>query len=167
MKGRERSFRRAMRKAARATPEFTRDEIERLCIEDYETVVGKVILVRMVECAHPDLGNITVVCDPPAVARVEPHRDGSSSDLVRRWMDWENIDPVYEISILEDHPAFAEIQARPSWVYGTSRWLAGGSYPAGFQIADEAMQELYRDAEAIVYLEMERSEAPSPSAPIR
>ena len=79
----------------------------------------------------------------------------------------DGLDPVYDISILEDHPAFAEIHARPSWVYGTSRWLAGGSYPAGFQIADEAMQELYRDAEAIEYLVMERIEAPFPSAPIR
>lgn len=168
MTQREKTFRGEMRKAAKNVPDFTREEIERLCIEEYEAIVGKVVLVRMVECSHPDLGNITVVCSPPAVARVEPHRDGSASDLVRRWMDWESIDPVYDISILEDHPAFADVNARPSWVYGTSRWLSGGSDPGGFVLADEATQEFYRDADPVEYPEdMERSEAPYPSAPIR
>lgn len=145
---------------------YTREEIEKQVADDYEAVAGKVVLVRMVECNNPEYGNITVVCDPPAIARVEPYSEGSASDLVRRWMDWENCDPVYDISILEDHPAFAEVNARPSWVYGTSRWLAGGTYPAFFTVADEAMQERYRDAEPIEYPEMERATAPFPSAPI-
>lgn len=163
-----RTFKRAMRHAAKNPPPFTREEIERQCVADYEAVVGKVILVRMVECNNPEFGNITVVCDPPAIARVEPYRDGSASDLVRRWMDWENCDPVYDISILEDHPAFAEVNARPSWVYGTSRWLSGGNYPAFFTVADEATQERYRDAEPVEYPEdMERGTAPFADAPIR
>jgi hypothetical protein len=162
-----RSFRREMRQAAKNQPRFTRDEIEQQCAADYEAVVGKVILVRLVECGHNEHGNITVACDPPAIARVEPHRVGSTSDLVRRWMDYENCDPVYDISILEDHPAFAAVNARPSWVYGTSRWLGGGTDPAGFIVADDATQELYRDAEPVEYPDdMERGTAPFPSAPI-
>ncbi|NTF18016.1 hypothetical protein G6L37_06335 [Agrobacterium rubi] len=161
------AFRREIRLAAQNPPKFTREEIEQQCVEDYEAVVGKVVLVRMVECSHPAFGNITVVCDPPAIARVEPHHDGSASDFVRRWMDWENCDPVYDISVLEGHPAFSEVNARPSWVYGTSRWLTGGSDPAYFVLADEATQELYRDAEAVEYpIDGERSDAPYPSAPI-
>ncbi len=163
----DRAFRREMRQAAKNPPRLTREEIERQCAADYEAVVGKVILVRMVECGHSEHGNITVICDPPAIARVEPYRDGPTSDLVRRWMDWENCDPVYDISMLEDHPAFAEVNARPSWVYGTSRWLAGGTDPACFTIADDSMQEWYRDADPIEYPEdTERGTAPLASAPI-
>lgn len=144
---------------------FTQEEIETQVAADYDAVAGKVVLVRMVECNHPEYGNITVVCDPPVIARVEPYSEGSTSDLVRRWMDWENCDPVYDISILEDHPAFAEVNARPSWVYGTSRWRAGGTYPAFFTVADEIMQEQYRDAKPLEF-ELDRATAPLPSAPI-
>jgi hypothetical protein len=145
----------------------TREQIEAQCAAEYEAVVGRVVLVTHVECAHPDHGNITVVCQPPAVARIEPYRDGASSDLVRRWMDWENCDPVYDISVLEDHPAFTAVNARPSWVYGTSRWLAGGTAPASFVIAPDALQERYRDADPITFdIDIERGQAPYPSAPI-
>lgn len=145
---------------------FTQEEIETQVAADYDAVAGKVVLVGMVECNHPEYGNITVVCDPPAIARVEPYSEGSASDLVRRWMDWENCDPAYDISILEEHPAFAEVNARPSWVYGTSRWLAGGTYPAFFTVAGEELQARYRDAVPLEY-DLERVTAPSPSAPIR
>ena len=146
---------------------FTREEIEKQVAEDYDEVVGKVVLARFVECGHPEAGNVTVICEPPAVVRVEAYQDGSDSHLVRRWMDWENCDPVYNISLLEAHPAITESGAVPSWIYGTSRWLSGGMAPGGFTIADEALQELYGDADPVEWPDtMERSEAPFPSAPI-
>lgn len=168
MKGRERRFKREMRKAARLAPEISREDLLALAAVEYDAVAGSVILASRVECHHPEFGTISVVCNPPAIARVEPLAEGSASDLVSRWMDWESLDPIYEISILAPHPALEEVNARPSWVYGTCRWLSGDVYPASFALADDEMQHLYKDVQPISYgADFDQPEPPSASAPIR
>jgi hypothetical protein len=128
---------------------FTKEEIESQCSAEYEGAVGKVVLISEIECYDEDLNNVTVQCAPPVIARIGTYDGGSTDQCVIRWMDDENCDPVYDIEILEFHPAFGEAKARPSWIYGTSRSTSGTIEQAPFVIADEATQEAYEDAEPV------------------
>jgi hypothetical protein len=130
---------------------FTEEQITEQVKADYEAVVGKVILLGVVECYDENNDSVTVECDPPVVARVIPYAGGANDECVVRWMDDEACDPVYEIAILEHHPAFDAARARPSWIYGTSRCTTGEVDPAAFTIADEVAQDRYRDAEPYEY----------------
>jgi hypothetical protein len=130
---------------------FTEEQIEAQVKADYEAVAGKVILLTEVECYDENNDSVTVECDPPVVARVIPYAGGANDECVVRWMDDEACDPVYEIAILEHHPAFDEARARPSWIYGTSRCTTGEVGMSPYVIADEVLQERFRGAEEVVY----------------
>lgn len=127
----------------------TREQINKQCLEEYEKFKGKIVLVRQVECYDLDGNNVTINCDPPAIARVDAYHDPRNiTECVTRWMDAEHCDPIYDISILETHPAF-ENETKPSWVYGTSRTLSGKVQEAPFIMADETLQADYRIATAL------------------
>jgi hypothetical protein len=143
---------------------FSQQEIEELCSKDYESVVGKVILVTQIECFDQNEDSVTVYCDPPAIARIEAYEGGSHDQCVIRWMDDEHCDPVYDISILEPHQAFELANARPSWIYGTCRSTDGKIEAAPFALADEKTQDAYRHVEPVYYLEIgPRDNSPIPS----
>lgn len=126
------------------TGRTVRKEIEQSAMVDYLQVAGKVVLASEIECYDATGSSVTALCDPPAVVRVFSY---DSSQIFRdalRWSDERHLDPYYDISILEPHPAFEGL--RPSWMYGTCRCLDGSVDPAPFVLADEAMQERYKDA---------------------
>ena len=131
--------------------EVTVEVIERQVAEGYDSAAGKVVHLTNVEGYDRDDDSVTIHCDPPVVARIEAYADGASSDSILRWMDDENCDPVYSVSILEHHDAFVRAGVRPSWTYGTCRSTTAEVDPAPFVVADGAMQARFRDIECIDY----------------
>lgn len=127
---------------------FTEAEINEAVLRDYNELVGKVVLLNEVDGYGVDDVNVTVTCDPPAIARISRYNDENLvKGFVTRWMDDVNCDPQYEVEILEPHPAFAEM--RSFWVYGTSRSTDGTIGKADFTVADDDMQAKYKGAPAL------------------
>lgn len=122
-------------------------EVEEIVREDYDFFLGKVLLLNEVECYNEDQRSETASCFPPAIGRIVPHNsERAISDFVsRRWMDDLNIDPAYDVEILEPHPAFSDL--RPSWVYGPTRSTTGllDKATGDFVVAPPELQEKYRD----------------------
>jgi len=122
---------------------FTKNEIAQQVIEDYKAVAGKVVLLSEVQC-YDDSESLVedVVLDPPVVARIDQYPTTDNSDLLH-WND-EWLDPYLDVSILEPHPALANL--RPSWTFGTCRSTKGEVQEAPFVLAGPDLQEKFRDA---------------------
>jgi hypothetical protein len=127
---------------------FTEAEINAKVLADYRELAGKVVLVSEVECYDERSASVTAVCDPPVVARIRPYSgDAKVREEVTRWTDARHCDPMYDLEILEPHPALARL--RPSWVYGTCRSVDGDVEPTSIVLADDAMQEAYTQAKGL------------------
>lgn len=144
------------------TAAITSKELERQAMVDYLQVAGKVVLACEVECYDATGTSVTVACEPPAVLRVFPYSSSQIFGDVLRWSDDTHLDPYYDISVLEPHPAFDGV--RPSWMYGTCRCLDGTVDQAGFVVADEALQERYKDAPGLSEAEVAGPAAVAPRA---
>jgi len=122
-------------------PRFTKEDIELQVLADYRELAGKVVLLTEVE-GYDERGiSETVACDPPAIGRVVTYNAKDIGESVLRWMDGDNCDPLYEVWILERHPAFNDMS--PSWVYGTSRSTDGTVSPGGVTLAPADIQRKY------------------------
>lgn len=126
---------------------LTEAEINAQVLSDYRELAGKVVLLSEVECYDAQNCSATAQCEPPVIARIHPYSETRVRECVTRWTDNGNCDPVYDIEILEPHPAFAGL--RPSWVYGTCRSKSGNVEPASIRLADPATQEAYHDAKGL------------------
>jgi len=126
-----------------ADRKHTHAEIEQQVLEEYHNVAGKVVLISEVECYDEDGDSVTVTCDPPAVARIDVLSTIDGNNLLH-WMDNEWLDPYLDVTILEPHPAFADV--RPSWTFGTCRSSTGEVEAASFTLAGPELQERYRNA---------------------
>ncbi len=157
---------------------LTEAEVEGLVRADYESLVGKVVLIDSMICSNGNDATDPVAFDPPALGRVLPsHSEANFHQDVLRWMDEDNCDPAYEVEILEPHPAFAGL--RPYFAHGASRSTRPGYVDPrpDFRLAPPDLQERYRDAPALdgstlgacspegLVSKVERDPAPSPSAP--
>jgi hypothetical protein len=130
-------------------PEIEKATIEAAVLAEYEAVQGKVVLAHTIECYDEHDDNATVVCDPPAICRIQPYRDTELGENLLRWTDDANCDPIFNLVVLEKHPAFAGV--RPSWIYGTTRSKDGTTRAGGFELADAAHQTRYEGAKALPY----------------
>jgi hypothetical protein len=125
------------------------DAIHEQVRADYEALKGKVVLLSEVECYDEKDCSVTVYCDPPAVARIAVYSPEQLRQCIERWTSHSNCDPVYDVSILETHPAFSS-GLRPSWAFGTCYSLAGTPpEKAAIEVADADMQALYAEAPAL------------------
>lgn len=140
-----------------------RNDLYAQAYADFEALKGKVVLLSEVECYDVSLCSVTAYCDPPAIARIVPYSsDSQARQCIERWTDEVNLDPVYDIEILEAHPAFAG-GLRPSWVFGTSYSLdAIPPEYAKIAIADPATQVQYADAKGLADDECVPPAAPAP-----
>jgi hypothetical protein len=142
------------------TDRTNRKEIEQSAMVDYLQVAGKVVLASEVECYDASGSSVTVHCDPPAVVRIFQYDTAQIFRDALRWSDERHLDPYYDIGLLEPHPAFEGV--RPSWMYGTCRCLDGTVDRARFVVADDAMQERYRDAPGLSDADAAGPAAPGP-----
>lgn len=97
----------------------TPDECERLALEEYESLKGR--LVRVSACmGYIDEDSVDLDCgDKPAVVRVlETRRDD-----ILRWMDDECLDPVYDVEVVER--GGLPLDLRSCWIYGTTQRTDG------------------------------------------
>lgn len=128
---------------------FIREEIEDQVLADYDNVAGKVILISEVQCYDRRGDLVEVTCVPPAVARITPYIEINENLL--HWLDREWLEPYLDLTILEPHPAFANV--RPDWAYGTCRATTGEVDKAAFTLAPSALQDRYKD---VVGLDQDR-----------
>lgn len=146
---------------ARRTARY--DEIHAKAWSDYEALQGKVVLLSEVECLDSQNSSVTAVCDPPVIARIAPYAStGHARQCIERWSDSTHCDPVYDVSILEPHPAFAGL--RPSWIFGTSYAFdpAVSVETAKIVLADEVTQAAYAQAKGLSDDEVAPASAPAP-----
>ena len=137
-------------RAGNAAARLSGAEVERLVLADHGALVGKVVLVDRMICSDMRNEPNEVPFDPPAVVRiVAPGNAEATREDVVRWMDDELIDPVYAVEVLAPHTAFVGL--RPYFVYGATRSTKPDFVDAHlyFHLADDAMQERYRDAPAL------------------
>jgi len=124
---------------------FTEDQVERQVLDTYYEVAGKVVLAPEVVCIDEDRREVTVMCDPPAVLRIER---GDLRETVLRWTVSHLMEPIYNIAVLEPHRAFDFV--RPLHVEGTSvSTKFGVARKCRFEVADPEMQERYRNASGL------------------
>jgi len=127
------------------TEKFTESEVESQAIDRYHEIAGKVVLADEVVCVDEDNREVTVMCDPPAVLRIER---GDLRETAIRWTSSNLCAPIYGISVLEPHRAFDFV--RPSHVEGAVvSKKAGDLRPARFEVASPEMQERYRNARGL------------------
>jgi len=127
------------------THKFTEDQVERQVLDTYYEVAGKVVLASEVVCIDEDRREVTVMCDPPAVLRIER---GDLRETVLRWTVSHMMEPIYNIAVLEPHRAFDFV--RPSHVVGAVvSKKVGELRPARFEVASPEMQERYRNARGL------------------
>lgn len=144
---------------ARRTARYA--EIHAQVHADYEALKGNIVLLTEIECYDERSSSATAVCDPPAVGRILPYSPARARDCLERWADSTHCDPVYDVEILEPHPAFAGL--RPSWVFGTSYSFDGASAEkAKIELADDEMQRRYAGAKGLSDEEVAPSSAPAP-----
>jgi len=121
---------------------LTKAEIESQALDQYHAVAEKVILADEVVCFDEDNQEVVVMCDPPAVLRIER---GDLRETALRWRSSTFFEPIYDVSILEPHRAFSFV--RPSHIAGTSVSLKSGSvFESRFVPAPPELQERYRNA---------------------
>jgi len=124
------------------TQKFTEDQVERQVLDTYYEVAGKVVHASEVVCIDEDRREVTVMCDPPAVLRIER---GDLRETVLRWTSSNLCAPIYGIAVLEPHRAFDFV--RPSHIAGAVvSKKAGELREARFEVASPEMQERYRNA---------------------
>ncbi|MGY3581969.1 rubrerythrin [Bradyrhizobium sp. USDA 4341] len=140
------------------------DEIHAQAYAEYEALKGKVVLLSEIECYDERSFSETVYCDPPAIARIVPYSSETQArQCIERWMDNTHCEPVFDIVLLEPHPAFAGGGLRPSWVFGTSYALDRAPPEiAKIAIADAATQAQYADASGLSDDECAPPPAPAP-----
>lgn len=137
------------------------DEIHTQVHADYEALKGKVVLLSEVECYDERSSSATAICEPPALARIVPYSTSRARECLERWADNTHCDPVYDVEILQPHPAFAGL--RPSWVFGTSYSFDGApAEKAKIVLADEELQARYGGAKGLSEDEVAPSSAPAP-----
>lgn len=126
---------------------LTDSEVERLCLDAYHALVGKVVLATEVECYQAGEA-LTLVCDPPALVRISRMADRTVDAFVTRWMDADVCDPAYDVSLVDLTDARFE-GIEPSWIYGVSHYRDGTSDVAYFQLASDEIQDRYAETEAV------------------
>jgi hypothetical protein len=106
-----------------------KEDIEAKALLDYESVLGKTILVSDASGYHnEDSGDL--LFDPPIRFRVIKT---IKSDVLR-WMDLEWLDPVYNVEPVDSDPRLEGW--RSFWVYGASYNLKTGEVQkATFEVA--------------------------------
>ena len=128
---------------------------------DYEALKGKVVLLSEVECYDERSSSATAICEPPAIARIVPYSTARARECLERWSDNTHCDPVYDVEILQPHPAFAGL--RPSWVFGTSYSFDGApAEKAKIALGDDDLQVRYVNAKGLAEDEVAPSSAPAP-----
>jgi len=143
------------------TEKFSKDDIERQVFDLYYEVAEKIILAPEVVCFDEDKQEVTVMCDPPAVLRIER---GDLRDTVLRWESDTFCQPNYHVAVLEPHRGFDFV--RPSHVLGTSfSTKFGMAREARFEVAGPDLQEKYKNARGLDNDEIGGCGAPQPPTP--
>ena len=115
------------------------DEIEELCLADYEEHVHKILLADFVIGFRGE-DSVEVYLDPPARVRVQRTTD-VESDIFHWNDDW--CDPYWDVELIEPHPQLADV--RSLWVDGKSRSLNGqSSIPKPGWIVDPNQEPAYQ-----------------------
>ena len=140
----------------------TEPEVESAVRADFAALSGKVIFAEEVECYDNDGDSVSVACDPPAVVRILP---STPEDMVVRWMDDEHCDATYLVEVVEPHPAFAD--ARPYWMYATTRTTKDGVDPGRFVVAPDAFQAWYAGRPAATEAEHQAAAEAVPAPAMR
>ncbi len=116
--------------------------VEELVVSDYKAVDGKVILAEEVYCGSTEGDCDWRYFNPPLIAKILHYDERGIDQDVKRWMDKENCDPIYDVRILESHPDFPD--AKNGHVYGISRSTDGKVDPPRFVVASDDIQEKYK-----------------------
>jgi len=73
-------------------------DVRRKCQEDFESHLGKILLANIVITACDERA-----CSPPARVRVID----TDMTMICKWTDHEHCDPLWNVELLEYHPALA------------------------------------------------------------
>lgn len=109
-------------------------DIEKKVLADFEALVGKVVLVGVVQ-GYRDERSEEIVLRAPVFARIQPYDDRGLREDVLRWMDHDVIDPVYDIEVLSKHPDLEGLSS--TFVYGKTYFTDGRTEPAHFVLASQ------------------------------
>src|SRR5262245_13193775 len=104
---------------------MTREEIEKLALDDYEQVLGRVIWVSELSGYRND-DSLELYVKPPAKVKVV----STMKDSILHWNDgW--LDPYWELELVEPHPQLEGI--RSLYMFGDSYSLTGRMEPARYE----------------------------------
>ena len=99
----------------------TRTEMEFKAMAEYQEVLGKTVLVRLVS-GYKNENCDDIACDPPAKMKVVATCE---RDIKHRVYDW--LDPYWNVEIVEPHPTLKDVTSM--WVFGTSYRANGDVQP--------------------------------------
>jgi len=111
-------------------------EIEQKAIRDFESLVGKVVLVGIIQ-GYKEEQSDEIVLEEPVFARILPYDERGMREDVVRWMDDDVLDPVYDIKVLSRHPRTDDLSS--TFVYGTSYHRDGKVEPGHFVVPSDGM----------------------------
>lgn len=104
---------------------MTREELEKLAIDDYKQVLGRPIFVLELH-GYRDGCSLDIGLDTPAKVKVVKTDEQS----ILHWNgDW--LDPYWELELLKPHPTLAGI--RSLYMFGDSYSLDGKMQPASYE----------------------------------
>lgn len=109
-------------------------DIEQKALADFEALVGKVVLVGVVQ-GYRDERSEEISLAAPVFARILPYDERGLREDVVRWMDHDVIDPVYDIEVLSKHPDIEGLSS--TFVYGKTYFADGRTEPAHFAMASD------------------------------